>query len=55
MGECGACLKILEGRNNVVQKSSPTPLLTEHANELIILSQLMNLVARGSVALAIRL
>ena len=50
--ECGACLKILEGHNNVIHKSSPTPL---HANELITLSQLMNLVARGSVGLAIRL
>ena len=35
--------------NNVIHKSSPTPLLTKHANELITLSQLMNLVAGGSV------
>ena len=41
--------------NNVIHKSSPTPLFDRHANELIILSQLMNLVARGSVALSIRL
>ena len=47
-------MKILEVRNNVIHKSSPTPLLSKHANELITLSQLMNLVARGSVALSIR-
>ena len=41
--------------NNVIHKSSPTSLLTKHANELITLSQLMNLVARGSVALSSRL
>ena len=40
--------------NNVIHKSSPTPLLTKHANELITLSQLMNLVARVSVAHSIR-
>jgi len=54
-GECVAYLEILEGHNNVIHKSSPTPLLTKYANELITLSQLMNLVARGSVALSIRL
>ena len=45
--ECVAYLEILEGHNNVIHKSSPTPLLTKYANELITLSQLMNLVARA--------